>query len=265
MKEQVGNVIADSNPNSIVDFRCNICGAKNREPLSRLDRESASCTTCGSTVRMRAVMAHLSIALFGEVLPLESMPKSRSLRGIGLSDWVGYAERLAKHLDYTNTYYHQEPRLDITAVPDALLGQLDFVISTDVFEHVARPVERAFDGARSLLKPGGVLILTVPYALEFDHTLEHFPELHDWSLVDQGDGRFELHDRRPDGVVQRYDQLIFHGGPGTTLEFRLFSRTSLLKHLEQAGFSNARIASEPMLAWGIHWPCNWSLPIIARA
>lgn len=263
MKPQEGS--ATLGPASVVDFTCNICGAANRQPLSRLDRETASCDTCGSTVRMRAVMAHLSQALFGAVLPLDALPRSKEIRGIGLSDWSGYAERLSKRVAYTNTFYHQEPRLDITAVPEHLHGQLDFLVSTDVFEHVTRPIERAFEGARHLLKPGGVLILTVPYALEFDHTQEHFPELCDWSLVDIGDGKFELHDRRPDGRVERYADLIFHGGPGTTLEFRLFSRASLIAHLETAGFTDVRIASEPMLEWGIHWPCDWSLPVIARA
>lgn len=263
MKSQSGSAPLD--PAAVVDFRCNICGAKNRQPLSRLDRETASCHGCGSTVRMRAVMAHLSLALFGEVLPIDTMPLSKNIRGIGLSDWSGYAERLPKRIAYTNTFYHQEPRIDITAVPGHLRGRLDFLISTDVFEHVNRPIERAFDGARTLLKTGGVLVLTVPYALEFDHTQEHFPELCDWSLVDMGDGRFELHDRRPDGSVERYDQLVFHGGPGITLEFRLFSRSSLIQHLEKAGFSEIRIASESLLEWGIHWPCNWSLPVIARA
>ena len=38
--------------------------------------------------------------------------------------------------------------VDITQVPVAMAGGCDFVISTDVFEHVCPPVSRAFDGAR---------------------------------------------------------------------------------------------------------------------
>lgn len=250
---------------SEVSFRCNVCGAACRCQASSLGRETASCDGCGSTVRMRAVVHLLSQGLFGESLALPDFPRRKDLRGVGLSDWDEYARRLADRLDYTNTYYHQEPRLDITRIEPGAEHSCDFIISTDVFEHVEPPVSLAFDGARRLLKPGGLLVLTVPFITETEQTLEHFPELHDWQLVQRDDGEYVVRNRRRDGTAEEFPIPVFHGGPGTTLEMRVFSRVSLLRCLSAAGFSDVRVADEPVPEFGIHWQVNWSLPIVARA
>lgn len=248
-----------------VRFNCNICGRACACEPSRLDREVASCEGCGSTLRMRAIIGLLTRELFGELCPIEQLPVRKDIRGVGLSDWDEYARRLAGVVDYTNTYYHQAPRLDITRIGDDIAGSCDFIISTDVFEHVLPPVSRAFAGAHRLLKPGGLLVLTVPYALEFSHTREHFPDLHEWTLEGDVFTGFRLRNRRKDGVEEVFDQLVFHGGPGSTLEMRLFSRDSLLAELRAAGFREVRIADEDLPEIGVHWPCRWSLPVLARA
>lgn len=243
-------------------YTCNICGRENEFVESRLGRENPDCDGCGSTVRMRSIIGLLTNALFGTVAPLEQLPVRREIRGVGLSDWDEYARRLAERLDYTNTYYHQEPRLDITDVGEHQEGTCDFVISTDVFEHVLAPVSKAFVGARKLLKPGGLLVLTVPYSLDAQ-TLEHFPHLHEWRL-EQDDAGWVLHNRRPDGTEESTRDLIFHGGPGCTLEMRLFCRDDLIRYLYEAGFRDVRIASEPVAEIGVVWQHAWSLPIVAR-
>jgi len=248
-----------------VRFRCNICGQDCRCDRSALDREVASCPACGSTLRMRAIVGLLTRELFGSFRPIGELPVRKDIRGVGLSDWHEYAWRLANLVDYTNTYYHQAPRLDITEIGDDIAATCDFIISTDVFEHVLPPVSRAFTGARRLLKPGGLLVLTVPYALEFSHTQEHFPELHEWRLDGDEATGFRLHNRRRDGQDEVFDDLVFHGGPGSTLEMRVFSRDSLLAELRAAGFSDVRIAGEDLPEIGVHWPNPWSLPVIARA
>jgi SAM-dependent methyltransferase len=213
---------------------------------------------------VRAVVGLLSRELFGRALAIDDFPRRKDIRGIGLSDWEEYARRLAARMDYTNTYYHREPRLDIAEVPEPLAGRYDFLIASDVFEHVAPPVSRAFQGARRLLKPGGLLILTVPYAIEVSHTREHFPSLHQWSLRQEADG-WVLENRRRDGTEERFTDLVFHGGAGTTLEMRLFSEASLLAELREAGFDDVRVATDPMPGIGVTWPVSWSLPVVARA
>ena len=244
-----------------VAFRCNICGAENLAFGAEFAREIPSCEACGSTVRMRSVVRLLSMALFGRSLALPDMAPDPAIRGVGLSDWNEYAARLADLFSYRNTFFDTEPRLDITAPPAELLGNLDFLIASDVFEHVPQPVERAFTGAFELLKPGGTLILTVPYTTNAE-TVEHFPELHDPQVLDFG-AEFYLVDRRRDGSFRVFDDLVFHGGPGQTLEMRIFCEADLLTQLERAGFEKIAIRSEDDPEWGVIQPVPWSLPVTA--
>lgn len=247
----------------MIEYQCNICGSRNCCEPSSLGRERPDCQDCGSSVRMRSVIGLLSQGLFGQLLQIDEFPTSPHLQGIGLSDWDTYANRLGRRIRYQNTFYHQEPLLDITRVADSKVESCDFILSADVFEHVAPPVSDAFAGTWRLLKPGGLLILTVPYVVEVDTTTEHFPDLYDWSLAQGADGTHRLYNRTRDGTQEEFDQLVFHGGPGTTLEMRVFSKHSLLAELEAAGFSNIRIADEPMPEIGVMWQHPWSLPVVA--
>jgi SAM-dependent methyltransferase len=165
-----------------IAFRCNICGGECAAPAAALQREVPSCPSCGSTVRTRGIIHLLTTELFGKSIALPDLPQRPDIAGIGLSDSEGYASRLAKKLDYCNTFLLAEPRVDIAGVPPELSARYDFLIASDVFEHVAPPVSRAFVNARRLLKPGGVFVFSVPFSLAPD-TAEHFPELHDYRLV----------------------------------------------------------------------------------
>ncbi|MCB9913685.1 MAG: class I SAM-dependent methyltransferase [Planctomycetes bacterium] len=243
-------------------FRCNCCGERNVVPRERFGRETPSCAACGSTVRMRSVVHALTTELFGRCTALPDLPRRPELRGVGLSDWPGYARPLAERLGYRNTFLHQEPHLDVTAPPAELLGALDFVIATDVFEHVTPLVQRAFDGARALLGADGVFVFSVPYALE-GRTREHFPELCDWRIVEE-DGRHVLLNTTADGRAQRFEDLVFHGGPGTTLELRVFSRDDLLAHLDAAGFARPTVHDADCAACGMLHDVDWSLTWSAR-
>ena len=180
-----------------------------------------------------------------------------------MSDWEGYATKLAEKFSYTNTYYHKEPRLDIAQpVRGILVQSSDFVISSEVFEHVAPPVLRAFQNTFAILKPGGVLVLTVPYG-NASETVEHFPDLYDFKIIEDK-GTYRLHNVTRAGEVQEFHDLIFHGGAGATLEMRILSETALLRHLAAAGFEEIAVHREPDFAHGIWWPEPWSLPLTAR-
>jgi SAM-dependent methyltransferase len=210
---------------------------------------------------MRGAIYALSLGLFGKPLAIPDFPRSSALTGLGLSDWEGYANRLKKRLVYRNTFLHQRPLLDITNPPKELLGKHDFLVSIDVFEHVPPPVNRAFRGAAQLLRAGGCLVLSVPYNLHAS-TLEHFPELHQFEVV-KALGGFCLLNRRRDGRLEVFDRLNFHGGPGHTLEMRVFSKGDLLGHLAEAGFGEVRIISEDV-GWGIRYDNDCSHTILAR-
>ena len=244
----------------MISFTCNICGSDNT--VEALDSEPSSCAGCGSNVRLRAMLYMLSKELFGEALVLPDFPPLTAIRGIGLSDQRSYATALAKKLDYTNTYYDREPRLDITEPHPERYGTYDFILSSDVFEHISVPVERAFEEACRLLKPNGVLCLTVPSTLEHE-TVEHFPDLHRYAVVDLA-GSLVLINRKADGALEIRDNLMFHGGVGATLEMRLFSQKDLERKLIAAGFETVVFQTEPVPRFGIEFEGKWSLPLVAR-
>jgi len=79
-------------------------------------RETPSCAGCGSTLRFRNIAAALVHELYGRYLPLYSLPKDKNLSGFGMTDEDIYAEKLAEKFSYINTFYHQEPKLDITDI-----------------------------------------------------------------------------------------------------------------------------------------------------
>lgn len=243
-------------------FRCNICGSENIVPAKKLSREDSSCSGCQSSVRMRGMIHALSLALFNRSLVISDFPERRDLVGKGMSDWEGYAVPLAKKLSYQNTYYHKEPRLDITRISEADRSSVDFLLSTDVFEHVSPPVSLAFENARAMLRENGAFILSVPYTFS-ESTVEHFPNLFDYS-IEQRDGERVLCNLTREGIREEFHDLVFHGGEGDTLELRVFSESGLLEELRRAGFCDVKIIGAPFFEYGIYWTKQWSLPIIAR-
>lgn len=246
-----------------LSYTCNICGSPCETELSKIKREEPDCKVCGSYLRMRSLIEVLSIRLWGKPMLLPQFPVRPDIKGVGMSDWEGYALPLTHKLGYTNTFYHKEPRLDITRIPSELEGTLNFILSSDVFEHVEPPVHRAFANAKRLLKPGGTFIFTVPYTLEPD-TLEHFPDLDKYEIVGE-QGRYMLINKTKDGREQRFDHLVFHGGEGLVLEMRVFSEASVIRELEAAGFHDIRVHGESNLDHGIFWPNPWGVPFSAIA
>jgi hypothetical protein len=177
---------------------------------------------------------------------------NKSIRGIGMSDWPGYADHLSRIVSYQNTYYHTDPFLDVTSAESAAqYSDLDFVISSDVLEHVVAPVTGALRNIWGMLKENGVLILTVPY-LEGYETIEHFPHLNDFKVVEE-DGKYSLINNRADGEVEVHNHLVFHGGPGSTLELRIFGEGDLLNMLRYSGFSEVIDLEPKEPSFGYVW------------
>jgi SAM-dependent methyltransferase len=209
-------------------------------------------------------MLTLSMELFGVRLTVAEFPRVKSLRGIGTSDENQYATQLAGKLDYRNTFYDREPRFDVTnPPPEHESGTFDFVISSEVFEHVPPPVERAFENVARLLKPSGVLIMTVPYSLEWSMR-EHYPELHEFGFAMLG-GEQVLVNRSKTGEIRVFEHPVFHrSGNDTSLEVREFSERDLVALLRGSGFRDVKIYSENCPEFGIVYAEPCSLPIAAR-
>jgi SAM-dependent methyltransferase len=223
--------------------------------------EPASCG-CGSNVRLRALIHLLSMELFGQSLPLTEFPKLKSIRGLGMTDKEGYAGILAEKFDYTNTYYDREPRFDFTEFHPRLEGSYDFILSGDVLEHIAPPIERALDEVCRLLKPYGFLGVTV-YCHPSDQMREHFPDLHQYRVVPLGESEV-LINRRRDGSLEIIDELVFHGGSGATLEMREFGASALREKLVAAGFREVHFLTADLPQIGVYFDHDVSQPLIAR-
>jgi SAM-dependent methyltransferase len=213
-------------------------------------------------MRVRALVGLFSKEIFGIPMTLSEFPVLKGIRGIGMSDSPQLAARLAEKFDYTNTFYHQAPFFDVTRPDPRDSGAFDFILSSEVMEHVPPPVEEAFATLQRLLKPDGLLLVTTPYTID-GKTAEHFPDLHDYSLVTPG-GRTMLVNRRRDGCVEVFENLVFHGGQGSTLEMRVFSEESLIQMIQSAGFSAVHVGSASFPEFGVEHSETWSLPIAAR-
>ena len=260
MKRLLGRISAEGIRQDST-FVCNICAASCFVPLEELDREVVSCSACGSTPRFRAVVSVLSQELFGTQLPLPDFPRRTDLVGLGMSDWAGYARPLARRLSYTNTFLDRSPRLDVTQPHPQFGGTFDFIVASEVFEHVVAPVEKAFANTLEMLKPGGFLLLTVPFTLGARNK-EHYPDLFDYQLMDFN-GEKVLVNRTATGRWEVFEKPVFHGGEGLTLEMRVFCRDGLVHSLMQAGFGDIRfVGGAP--EFGARWPEPYSLPVVAR-
>jgi SAM-dependent methyltransferase len=203
----------------------------------------------------------LSRALFGLDLKLPDFPLLKSIRGLGISDSDTYSDRLESRFSYTNTFYHRAPRFDLLQPDEKEFGKYDFVVCSDVLEHVPDPVDRAFATLGGLLKATGILVLTVPYSHQPD-TIEHYPELAD-SVFAEIDGRTVLVGRSTSGEYRVFDRLTFHGGIGSTLERRIFSDQSIRTMLAAAGFASVRFDPAENREFGVVYAAPCSLPIIA--
>ncbi len=244
-------------------FFDNIHGDYDRvAPGGEVGREATLGQSYGTYHRQRALVYALMRALNRHPVLAFNQPDF-SIRGCGLSDAWEVAEQLGKHFSYINTYFHKEPQLDIKRGSPNFMN-LDFITSSDVFEHVTPPIEDAFSTAYHMLKPGGVLVLTVPYVTTREETLEHFPDLYDWSVT-RSENAYRLRNTTRSGERQEFGNLVFHGGEGETLEMRVFALAHLRRLAADAGFGEIEILERDIPFFGIYNQQKlWSLPLILR-
>jgi SAM-dependent methyltransferase len=255
----------------MLKFTCNICGTENTnaDPL-KFHRELMPCEGCGSNPRFRGII----LAVQSELIPdqpaicLRSATPRRDLVGLGFSDSEVYASVLERLFSYTNTYYHAPPYLDLmdeTSVRE--YDPVDFVICSDVLEHVPPPAITAFENLRRLVKPGGLLILSVPY-LEGYETIEHYPHLHDWRITQTENGSFRVENMRAgnptvpgqEPYLEIFPRPEFHGGPGAVLEMRMYGEGDLRARLAYAGFQDVKMLEPCRSDVGYVWSFNVEKP-----
>lgn len=202
---------------------CNICGNESTFILRENEREGWLCSNCSASSRHRAVVYVLGKCTETGPLPLAAWHGSKLIHILESSGRGSYPMMLKEKFTYYNTEYRanaagaQESSrryadFQHLAYQD---GQFDYVIATDVFEHI-RDDEKALREVFRVLKTDGVFIMTVPYH-------------HDWEKT--------LIRVKPEG-----DKDIFllppeyHGGGGQTLAYRTYGR-DLLERLKDQGYS----------------------------
>lgn len=246
------NSSIDTANSHFIDATCSICAGIFPIDTCGNFREGKLCYHCGASGRSQAIAYCLTHYVFKQNAALNNITNQNKIKIVGLSDGPAYAKTLAKKCNYKNTYYHTKPFLDITNPTKEYLGIFDALISADVFEHVLAAPSHAFKGAYDILKAGGYLILTVPFINQGPHK-ERYPGLCNYTSEQRPDGSWIAHLEFSDGRNVVDETPCFHGGPGKTLEVRLFNRECLEEELAWAGFKNIIIHDKNMPERGINW------------
>lgn len=236
-------------------FLCNNCIAIRISRINTDSREGLVCPSCGLNGRQRAVLFAAQ-----KKLNFKKYFKKQNIVGVsdGLPISMAFNSRFGNR--YSNFEYHLEPYLDITQLKPEFESIANFVTCSEVLEHVQPPVDFAFSGLYKLLKPGGWLLLSVPHTGSGSAHVEHFPIMVNSSLI-QAETPI-LRGTDTDGKLREFDNLVFHGGAGSTLEYRIFSEDSLKEKLLASGFVKLEKQGNATLL-GIVWE-PWSRVWVAQ-
>jgi SAM-dependent methyltransferase len=205
--------------------QCNICGWKGEFLRPEGEREGMLCGNCAASSRLRAVVYWLAKVTGNEGVPLHTWPRNPAVAILESSARGSYPVMLGDKFDYYATEYDPakiaggtEPRL-FADFQHLQFGDrtFDVVIASDVFEHV-RDDAAGYREIFRTLKPGGKLVLTVPYTHAQAVTVRR---------VDTTGGG-EVFLMEPE----------YHGGGGHTLTYRNYGR-DLLTLLTATGFAVA--------------------------
>lgn len=235
---------------------CNCC-LKIRKTTITLDfREGLVCPSCSLNSRQRAV-------LFAAQKTIQKrFFRKKNLSIVGVSDGAPIESAFKVRFGgiYKNFEFHIEPFLDITKVGGTLESSTDIVTCSEVLEHVQPPIDKAFIGLYKLLKPGGWLILSTPHRGANAIHEEHFPVMTNSELINEPIQMLTGVDLY--GNHREFTELVFHGGAGATLEYRVFSESSLRSNLENSGFKKIQTQKDVRLIGCIWEP--WSRVWVAQ-
>ncbi len=157
-------------------------------------RENVICPFCRSFNRVRQLYAVFSLFEKSRDIRIWNMESSGSLHQRLLADYGNnyfYSAYFGEGIDsgrFVDGVRHEDVRR--TSFPN---DYFDFVLSSDVLEHVPYP-ERAFHEISRILKPGGRLIFTVPFL----------------DSSEKSDTRAVINDA---GDIQFVKEPLYHGDP----------------------------------------------------
>jgi len=212
---------------------CALCGSNLNWTTESI--ESVVCDGCQCTKRCEAVARAILTSLgYPPNATLESIAPDLSRIGLGISDDWRLALRLANRFDYTNSFLHRYPFLDLAHPPDLCKEFFEFIVCSDVLEHTRTRFD-PITGIYSMLRPGGFAVITVPSPATEDQ--EFYPDLETYSV---NGGHVHWVNKQGKTFVDTNPE--FHGGSGTTLAFRRISLDQLLGDLKSFGFKQTAIS-----------------------
>lgn len=205
--------------------RCNICGHAAGFINPEHGKEGWQCRNCAASSRNRLVTYLLGRLLGHSGQPAYAWPQNKALSLLEPCPRGPQTAIFRDKFDYTEPEFDRakidagaDPRdyadLEALAFPD---GTFDYIIASDVFEHVRHDL-RGFREIHRTLKPGGAFLFTSPYSHQREHNLVR--------VQVEGDRDIPL-------VAERYA-----GGGGVTLDYREYGR-EVLGQLQQIGFAVA--------------------------
>jgi hypothetical protein len=235
-----------------MEARCAVCGEKVDLTDAKLHREIPICPLCHSNPRFCGIALAVNRAMYGDVeTPLLQRPQRKTVAALGVSDDFRYASILDRLFTYTNTYFHQEPRLDITSVEGTgAFRDLDLIVCSDVVEHTLTSVLIPLQNFHRMLKPGGVAVVSAP-TFDMASTIEWYGGAKTINIVQTGtEYSVEWTNLKGDVYVDASPR--FHGGPGQVLEMRVMAHRDLVDTAHAAGFKAVTVEFDQ--GWGYSWP-----------
>ena len=216
---------------------CPMCAGPIGNPAHQ---EDLGCENCGSTWRAQACWVTLLQSLgYSTGTDVSAIATDLSRKGLGISDDWRLARVISQKFDYTNTYLHRFPKLDLREIPAEARNFFEFVICSDVLEHIDPPLQSAFQGLLQLLQEGGFAVVSVPLC-DDEEAHEFYPDLKTWNVKE---GKVFWTDVHGEEHVDRNPE--FHGGEGQVLAFRRYSVQTITNTLLNAGFRH--VSTPPVL------------------
>lgn len=166
-----------------------------------------------------------------EPRPMLELDPDQRRYGLGISDNPEMAKFFRRCFNYSNSELDVNPIVDLLNPPESLSGLYDFVICSDVLEHVPPSPDRAIVSLASFLRPGGIAMVSVP--VSGGDTDEYYPGIVSWSMENGA-----LHWTDTAGTTHIDPDPEIHGGDGLTIAFRTWGAEDFERAVLESGFSS---------------------------
>lgn len=251
--------------------RCCITGK--RFFINKADRGRENTKMFGYISRNRALWYILSHYLYGELKVLCDAPSNKTIRGLGIND-TEYNKELSALFDYKNYQIHttssfttltpeeQSHKIDLYNINFYIHNNYDFITCSEIVSHISPypGLAVAFKNLHSMLRPGGILVLSTPYMKGGEYKERH-PSLHSYEVIKPSSphgtsAAWMIKNKTADGADEIIPPtVIYNSEDPASIEMRIMNDAELERLLSDAGFTKISFKQidEHMNYNGIHW------------